>query len=88
MSRLFKPTYTRPVPKESKIIRRGGERFARFLKRGGQVVIAPIIQTKSGEQCQVQAEKFYGEYTDAEGNLRRVALSADEREAELMLADR
>ena len=88
MPRLFKPTYTKPVPKTAKIIKRQGAEYARLKKRSGQTAEALIVETKRGLCCRVEAEKWYGEFHDAGGTLRRIPLSADRNEAERLLGEK
>jgi excisionase family DNA binding protein len=61
-----------------------GVRYARFKASDGQTVMAPLL-TKDESRCRVKAAKWYGQYRDADGILRRVPLSENRTAAQQML---
>jgi integrase len=83
MASLLRPTYTRPIPPGAEIITYKGKPHARYKGEDGKTVLAPL--TKDGKRCRVKAEKWYGQYTDDAGVLRRVPLSTDKTVAGQML---
>jgi integrase/recombinase XerC len=77
MGRIYKPTYTRPIPKTAEIITKKGKRFAR-VRIGGvgaKPMLAPL--TKAGDKCIVPISKWWAVYRDAEDELVRVPLFSD-----------
>lgn len=58
MADLFKPTYTRLIPSDAKIITKNGKRFARLKQKGGRVVTAPILD--DGKRCRVESSNWHG----------------------------
>jgi hypothetical protein len=84
MSRLFRQAYTKPIPPGAVIITHKGKPHARFAE-DGKSVTAPL--TKKGDRIRLLSEKWYGEYTDANGHPQRVPLSTDKTAAGQMLAE-
>jgi hypothetical protein len=80
---LLRPTYTRPIPPGAEVVTHKGKPHARFKGDDGKTVLAPL--TKDGKRYRVKAEKWYGQYTDDAGVLRRVPLSTDKTVAGQML---
>src|SRR5207248_9357899 len=85
MASLFRPSYSAPIPAGAAIVTRKGKPHARFKDPSGKTVLAPL--TKRGDRIRLKAEKWYGQYTDAAGELQRVPLSTDKTAAGQMLAD-
>src|SRR5262245_43676948 len=84
MARLFRQHYTKPLPEGAKIITGKGKPHARFTD-DGRTVTAPL--TKKGDRIRLLSAKWYGEYRDADGFLRRVPLALDRSAAEVMLGE-
>lgn len=72
MARVFKHTYTKPLPGEAQLFTRKGKRYAR-LKDGKKVVI--------------ETAKWYIEYKDADGIMRRVPGCKDKQATAKMASD-
>ena len=69
MARVYKPTYTKPVPPDAEIVVRNGKRFVRIKKRNGRADFAPL--TQDGLRCLLEAEHWYARYKDANGVWRK-----------------
>jgi len=63
MARIFRQTYSKPLPEGAQIIRRKGQRLARFKDSNGSTVTALLSQ----DQTKIIREtaKWYIEYRDA-----------------------
>lgn len=64
MAAIFKPTYSRLVPQDAKIIVRKGERFAQFKGQDGRKVTAQIVVNRKNtdderERCLISAGCWY-----------------------------
>jgi len=72
MARVYKPTFTIPIPADAELFERDGERFAR-LRRNGRMVTAPVTKRgpHAGQRVTVEARCYAIEYTDAAGHVRR-----------------
>ncbi len=75
MYHLYKPTYTRAIPKGATIVAKKGKRFARF-KRKRRFVDAPL--TPDGEKCRIESEVYHIRYQDAAGEWQREKGYSDE----------
>lgn len=80
---VFKPTYTAPIPEGAKIIKKAGQRFARF-KRKGKSINAPL--TDGGRKCRMETESWHVRYKDASGKWQRQKGYTDRRASEQLLA--
>ena len=60
MARIFKHTYTKPLPEGAELFTRKGKRFARFKDSKGRTATAPL--SRSGEKIIVEAAKWYVDY--------------------------
>ena len=65
MARVFKQTYTKPVPEGAETFTREGKRHARYKSGKGKTVTAPL--SEDGSQIILEATKWYVEYRDADG---------------------
>src|SRR5262245_11667070 len=83
MSRLFKQSYTKPIPEGAEIGNRKGERLARFRCKG-QLVTAPL--TENGDRIRLETKNWYGEYQDENDKTQCVPLATDGTAAAQMLA--
>jgi integrase len=70
MARIFKQTYTKPLPSGAEVLSKSGRQFARFKGEKGKTVIAPL--SDNGQQVIRETAKWYIEYKDADGTLKRV----------------
>jgi integrase len=68
MASIFKPTYTKPVPSGAKIITKGGERFARF-KRKGRTIDAPL--SEDGTKIILESSTWHVRYKGRDGTWQR-----------------
>jgi hypothetical protein len=84
MARLLRQSYTKPIPPGAEIIDNKGKPHARY-KADGKTVLAPL--TRNGERVRLKSEKWYGEYADRDGVVRRVPLSTDKTAAGQMLRE-
>jgi hypothetical protein len=62
-----------------------GKPAVRFKDTDGKTVLAFL--TRQGNRCRVASPIWYGQYTDADGNRQRVALSENKVAAEQKLAE-
>jgi integrase len=83
MGTLLRQSYTVALPPDADIIERSGRKCVR-ITTGGQTQTFPL--TRDGTRYRRQSEKWYGQFTDGTGTVRRVALSADKAAAKQMLA--
>ncbi len=83
MGTLLRQSYTVDLPPDADIIERAGRKCVR-ITTGGQTQSFPL--TRDGKRYRRQSEKWYGQYTDGTGTVRRVALSTDKAAAKQMLA--
>ena len=91
MASVFKPTYSRLVPKDAEIIVRKGQRYARFKGKDGRKVVAPIVQNKKDkddprERCLVPAECWYYKFRKGDEVVKRKGYT--DKEATRQLAAR
>lgn len=80
--KLFKPSYTRPVPDDAKIVTRKGKRFARFNDRKGKTVTVPLTVTKKGERLVYESPCYGVGFVDNKQIRRRLPLFSDKRASE------
>jgi len=55
MARVFRQTYTKPIPADAEIVTRDGKLFARFKARG-KLMTAPI--TEKGDRVRIETECY------------------------------
>ena len=84
MATLIRPTRPYPVPHDATIEDRDGRPHIR-LKESGKTIFYPL--SKDRAKYLKPAKKWYGEYKDAVGVLKRVPLSPNKEAARLMLAE-
>ena len=80
MARIFKHTYTKPLPEGSELFTRKGKRYARFKDSKGKMATAPL--SEDGKKIIVQTSKWYIDYTDANGKRCRVPGFTDHKASE------
>ena len=85
MARIFRQTYTKPIPPGAEIHTRNGRRFARFKDGSGRVRTAPV--SEDGTRVILDTAKWYIDYRDGNGNPRRVAGFTDKRATEQKAAE-
>ena len=85
MARIFRQTYTKPMPDGAEIITRKGKRLARFRDSRGRMVTAPL--TAGGKRVIRESPKWYIDYTDGSGHPRRVPGFTDKRATEQRATD-
>jgi len=85
MARMFRQTYTKPLPEGAEIFTRKGKRYARFKSGKGNTVTAPL--TQDCKKAIVETAKWYIEYRSAEGVLRKVAGFTDRKATEQRAAE-
>ena len=85
MARIFRQTYTKPLPKEAEVITRKGKRYARFKDAKGKAITTPLSQ--DGTKILRETSKWYVEYKDADDILKRVAGFTDRKSTEQRAAE-
>lgn len=85
MARIFKQTYSKPLPQGAQTITRKGKWYARFKDRRGRTREAPL--SNDGKQVIPQSAKWYIEYRDADGIARKVPGYTDKRATEQYAAE-
>jgi integrase len=85
MARVFKPTYPKPLPPDAQVITQAGRPHARFKDRQGKTVLAPL--SEDGSKVLLQTAKWYVEYRDASGVVRKVPGYTDKKATEQLAAD-
>ena len=80
MARIFKHTYTKPLPEGAELFTRKGKRHARFKDSKGKTAAAPL--SKDGKKVIVDTAKWYIEYMDANGKRCRVPGYTDRKATE------
>ncbi len=83
MASLRRVYYTRPIPLTAERVTHKNKPAVRFLGDDGKSIVAPI--TRNGKRCRVPSSKWYGQYTDSSGVVRRVPLSENKTAAQQML---
>lgn len=85
MARVFKQTYTKPLPGDAEIITRKGRTLARFKDSRGRACTAPVSQ--DGSRVILQTAKWYIDYKDADGVTQRVPGFKDKQATEQHASD-
>ncbi len=85
MARIFKHNYTKPLPEGAELFTRKGRRCARFRDSKGKSVTAPLSQ--DGKKVVIETAKWYIEYKDADGIMRRVPGCKDKQATAKMASD-
>jgi len=84
MATLCKPTYSRAIPADAKIVTKDDKRFARF-KHKGKVITAPL--TKDGKKCRVATDEWYVRYKDEHGEWQRKKAYTDKTASETLMVE-
>ncbi len=74
--RVFKPSYTVPLPEGAKILRRKNGNVAKFTNARGQEIIAPV--SKSGKRVTLETNCYYVEFRDHNNYCRRLKAFTDQ----------
>ena len=85
MARVFKQTYTKPLPAGAETITRKGQRLARFKDGRGRTQTAPI--TQDSQRILLQTAKWYIDYKDADGTTKRAPGFRDKQATEQHASD-
>lgn len=85
MARVFKHTYTKPLPQGADLFTRKGKHYARFKDGKDRTATAPLSQ--DGKKVVIETAKWYIEYKDADGIMRRVPGCKDRQAAAKMASD-
>ena len=80
MARIFKQTYTKPLPEAAEVFTRKGKRYARFKDKKGKTAGAPL--SRDGTKIIIETTKWYIDYKDASGKSCRVAGYTDRKATE------
>jgi len=80
MARIFRQTYTKPLPAEAEIFTRRGKKYAHFKDGRGKTVKAPL--SEDGNNVIRETDKWYIEYKDADGTIKKVAGFRDRQATE------
>ncbi len=83
MARVFRPTYTKPVPTGAEIVEKKGERFARFKKKG-KTITAPL--SEDGRKIVLTSPVWHVEYTGPDGTQKRAKGYSDKDATQNLLA--
>lgn len=84
MARLFRASYTRPIPTAAEFVTAKGKPHARYVDGHGHKQTVPL--TKDGKRLRFIATNFTGQYRNADGKLISVALYSDQTSSEQELA--
>lgn len=79
MGTVYKKTYTKPLPVESKIIIRRGRRLAEWIDSKGKRRTA--LLTGAGDRIAVEAGTYTAKYRDGSGLVREVATGCRDESA-------
>ncbi len=85
MARVFRQTYSKPLPVDAEVFTRKGKRYARFKDSKGKVTTAPLSQ--DGTKIVREASKWYIEYKDSDGCMKRVPGYSDKKATEQKAAE-
>ena len=80
MARIFRQTYTKQLPTEAEIFTKKGKKYARFKNGKGKTITAPLSQ--DDKNVIRETSKWYIEYRDADGMIKRVAGYTDRKATE------
>ncbi len=84
MARIFKPTYPKPLPADAKILQHNGRPHAQFRDRRGKLTMAPL--TEDGQRVLLETQKWYVEYRDSSGLVRRKPGYTDKKATDQLAA--
>lgn len=73
--RVFRPSYTVPLPPGARILKRKAGPFAKFTNARGEEVVAPV--SKSGRRVKMETNCFHIEFRDANNYARRLKAFSD-----------
>lgn len=82
--RVFRPTYSVPLPEGARILRRKGGRVAKFTNARGEEIIAPL--SKSGKRARLETACYYIEFVDHDSYSRRLKAFTDESASQRVAA--
>src|SRR5262245_33746671 len=86
MARLFKPTFTKPIPEGAELFTRRGKKYARFKTKRGKTREAEL--TEDGTRIRQESKVWRGEYYDpATDRTVTTSLCTDQTAAALKLAE-
>lgn len=74
--RVYKPTYTTPLPEGAKILKRKSGKVAKFTNARGEEIIA--LLSKSGRRVKMETNCYYIEFRDHDNYCRRLKAFTDE----------
>jgi integrase len=74
--RVFKPTYSKPLPEGAKILRRKDGKVAKFTDHRGEPTEAPL--TKKGKKILLRTSHWHIEFEDNQGIHRHLKAYSDE----------
>ena len=80
MARIYRQTYTKPLPEDAQVITRRGKRLAKFRGRDGRQQTAPL--SADGAKVILETKKWYIEYRDGNGSPRKAAGYTDKQATE------
>jgi len=75
--RIYRQTYTRPIPDGARITTRSGSVIAQFTGRGGRRTEAKL--TKKGDRVLCRSENWYIEFVDHNNVTRRIKVCTEEQ---------
>jgi integrase len=78
MASIYRPTYTRPLPKDAEILNRRSKKVARWRDRKGKVQIAPLAS--GGKRIILTYKCWYIAYKSADGT-REIVKGYTDRES-------
>ncbi|MCH9034510.1 MAG: hypothetical protein IID42_08400 [Planctomycetes bacterium] len=81
MASVYRPTYTKPVPRDAEIVTRKGKSYARYRDREGKLRTEPLTVTDCTKML-LKQKKWRIEYKDARGVRPRIAGYPDRQATE------
>ncbi len=89
MPRVYKQSYTKPLPKDAEVFTRDGQEFVMWKPRNGRAKTVPVTRDAKGQpRIRLESSKYMAEYRDGQGIKRQVATGCrDKVAANAVLSD-
>ncbi|MCO6046175.1 hypothetical protein NG895_19930, partial [Aeoliella sp. ICT_H6.2] len=89
MARIYKQTYTKPLPEGAELFTRKGQEFARWTPKRGRPRTAPVARDANDQpRIRLESARYMAEYRDGQGILQQVATGCrDKTAAQAVLND-
>jgi len=85
VARIFRQTYTKPLPDGAEVFTRKGQKLTRFRNDSGKTTMAPL--SKDETRVIRETTKWYIEYKGADGTIKKVAGFRDRQATEQLAAE-